>query len=331
MVKKDDILIVRVTEELVAKAVEYAEKSLQYTYNRMGLANYYDRVRNIVSGVVMEGAFKKLLDYNNIKYDLLGNTHWTKKDRYDVGVDGHRYDAKGFFIKEPDKIKSIEKDKSWLLDCSALVPADQVASRNLEEDDIYIFPFMTGRVIRNIDDVYDLFEKGQHNYLLHCFWDYSWTKNEEWNSLGKLILESKMREKILVRLGGQGEDKELLIEKIALIPMKVHKTDREFFTVLFVQTCGIPSGDLNIKSIKIKNPEKITVRDWGNIWLYDALVYFPGFMTKGEFRNKSKKIPRFYKKCKQYGETKTENRMLLVNELNSIKELLPKKCEMFVP
>jgi len=211
------------------------------------------------------------------------------------------------------------------------VPADQVASRNLKEEDVYVFPVMTGRVIRNINDVYGLFAKGQHKYLLHCFWEYAWIKNEDWRSLGKLILESKMREKIRVRIGGQGEDKELLVEKVALLPSQKKKTDKEFYTALFVQTCDTPSGNLNIKSVKIKKTEEIGTQEWGNIWLYDALVYVTGYMSKGEFKNKSKKIPRFYKHCKQYGETKTENQTLLVKELSSLRNILPKDCEMFVP
>jgi serine phosphatase RsbU (regulator of sigma subunit) len=88
MITKDDITIVEVTDQMILDAVHYAEKSLQYTFNRMGSRNLYDRVRNIVKGILMEAAFKRLLDYHEVKYDLLGHTHWTKRDRYDVGING---------------------------------------------------------------------------------------------------------------------------------------------------------------------------------------------------------------------------------------------------
>lgn len=122
MITKDDIFTVDVTDKMVFDAVHYAEKSLHYTYNRMGSSNMYDRVRNIVKGLIMESAFKRLLDYHHVHYDLLGNTHWTKKDRCDVGIDGHKYDIKGFFITESWKANEIKQDLGWLLDCCALVP-----------------------------------------------------------------------------------------------------------------------------------------------------------------------------------------------------------------
>jgi hypothetical protein len=105
----------------------------------------------------------------------------------------------------------------------------------------------------------------------------------------------------------------------------------EFYTALFVQTADTPSGVLAVKSIEINKTEKVDIRDWGNIWVYDGLVYITGYIDKGEFRDKSHKIPRFYKHCKQYAETKTENRMVLVSELHSIKDLLPPQCETFIP
>ncbi len=110
MLQREDIFAVEITDQMIVDAVNYAEKSLHYTYNRMGSSNLYDRVRNIVKGLIMESAFKRLLDFHRVQYDLLGNTHWTKKDRYDVGIDGHKYDIKGFFISEYWKANAIKKD-----------------------------------------------------------------------------------------------------------------------------------------------------------------------------------------------------------------------------
>ena len=135
MITKNDIIVVEVTDSMILDAVHYAEKPLHYTFNRMGKANPYERVRNIVKGLIMESAFKKLLDHHNVKYDLLGNTHWTKKDRYDVGLDGRRYDIKGYFVGEPSKVKAIKVDPVWLFDCCALVPADQLNAKSLKQDD----------------------------------------------------------------------------------------------------------------------------------------------------------------------------------------------------
>ena len=71
MITKKDIFRVDVSEQMIFDAVHYAEKSVHYTFNRMGSANLYNRVRNIVKGMIMESAFKRLLDYHHVEYDLL--------------------------------------------------------------------------------------------------------------------------------------------------------------------------------------------------------------------------------------------------------------------
>jgi hypothetical protein len=331
MVNKDDIIIVETTDQMLMDAVHYAEKSLHYTFNQMGSGNLYDRVRNIVKGLIMEAAFKRLLDFHQVKYDLLGNTHWTKKDRYDVGIHGHKFDIKGFFISDGWKVDAINKDKCWLLDCSALVPSDQVNAKSLKDDDNYVFPFMTGEVIRDSTEGNNLFNQGRYKYLIHVFWGYGWFKNQYWKSLGKLTINSQMRSNLHIRIGGQGEDQELIIEEMDLKPKEKFQTQNQFYTVLFVQTNNDPSGDLLIKCETLKETERITPVSWGNIWFYDGLVYFTGYLSKGEFKKRSIEIPRFYKNCKQYGETKTINNMLLISELNPLTQLLPIHPQKIIP
>ncbi len=63
MITRDDIFTVHVTDDMILKAVDYGQKSLQLTFNRMGKGNLYDRARNIVSGLVMENAFHCSLHY----------------------------------------------------------------------------------------------------------------------------------------------------------------------------------------------------------------------------------------------------------------------------
>jgi hypothetical protein len=329
LITRDDIFTVELTEKMILDAVHYAEKSLHYTFNRMGSGNLYDRVRNIVKGLIMEAAFKRLLDVHQVKYDLLGNTHWTKKDRYDVGLNGHKYDIKGFFINDQWRVTEILKDPGWLLDCSALVPSDQVNAKSLKDDDVYVFPFMIGEVERTNDP--DLFTLNRFRYLVHLFWDYAWIKNADWKSLGSLRIQSKTQSELKLRIGGQGANQEIVIEEIILQPKAEVITRNEFFTVLFAQVSGIPSTDVTISCAANKKSESITRRDWGNIWVYNSVVYFTGYMRKGDFRQRSVEIPRYYKKCKQYGETKTVNRMLPIIELNPLSHILPPNFQRFIP
>jgi hypothetical protein len=328
MLKHDDIFTVEVTDQMIFDAVSYAEKSLHYTFNRMGSRNLYDRVRNIVKGLIMESAFKRLLDYHNVSYELLGNTHWTKKDRYDVGIDGHKYDIKGFHIAEQLKAKAIQDNPRWLLDCCALVPSDQINARSLKSDDVYVFPFMVGEFERSIGP--NLFTIEQFRYLLHCFWDYEWIKNNDWKCKGHIIIDSKLESNLEFRIGGQGENREVIIEKYLIKPGQQVVTKNEFFTVLFIQTNFYPQGEIQVHCAGISKPERISPSDWGNIWVYDSKVYLTGCLTKNEFKQRSIEIPRFYKDCKQYGETKTVNRKMYVHELNPLYSILPEKAEKFI-
>jgi len=329
MITKEDIFRVDVSEQMILDAVHYAEKSLHYTFNRMGSSNLYDRVRNIVKGLIMESAFKRLLDYHNVQYDLLGNTHWTKKDRYDVGIGGHKFDIKGCFITETWKATAIKQDPGWLLDCSALVPSDQIHTKSLKSDDLYVFPIMTGEMERSNEP--DLFTLDRYRYLIHCFWNYAWIKNDEWKNRGKLTIESKLDHNLHLRVGGQGENIELVVEEFNLAPGSKVTTKNEFFTVLFTQTNAILHGEVIVQSKKIPEAERIGPNDWGNIWFYDGIVYFTGYLPKHEFKTKAVEIPRFYKKCKQYGETKTVNHSVPVKDLNPLYSILPKNPQKKIP
>lgn len=329
MISKDDIFLVEGTDQMVLDAVHYAEKSLHYTFNRMGKSNPYDRVRNIVKGLIMEAALKRLLDFHNVQYDLLGNTHWTKKDRYDVGLDGHRYDIKGYFVGDPSKVNAIKHDKSWLLDCCALVPSDQLNAKSLKEDDYYVFPFLVGDIDRNQGP--DLFDSVKFKYRIHAFWDYAWFKNERWESMGKMTIHSRMEEILRIRIGGQDENKESIEEEFVLHPGEIVQTKNQFFTVLFLQTTDTPSGELVVRCEEKNITENVGGSDWGNIWVYESLIYITGYMSKGEFKRRSRKIPRFYKDCKQYSETRIDNCMLIIAELDPITSILPKKSIHYLP
>ncbi len=62
---------------LTVAGIEYAKKSLHYTYNRMGLGTAA-RLRKIVAGVAVELAFRRWLEAAGAPYDVLGATPFTE-------------------------------------------------------------------------------------------------------------------------------------------------------------------------------------------------------------------------------------------------------------
>ncbi len=318
MITKDDIIRVDISKDMILDAVHYAEKSLHFTFNRMASKDPYNRIRNIVKGLIMESAFKHLLNTHNVSYDLLGNTHYTKKDRYDVGINGIKFDIKGYFVDNSYKINLINRDVSWFLDCCALVPSDQIQSASLQKDDVYVFPFLIGACESGVPQSSLLNFK--EKYLLHDFSDYKWIKNKT-SPLGKIFITSRCNSDISFRLGGQDANSDLLVEEIILKANSSYVSINSYQTVLFAQTNQLYSGSIVFTASKNGLTRTISVNDWGNIWVYDALVYFTGMITKGEFKNKTIEIPRFYHDCKQYSETQTLNNMMLIKDLYPIQTL----------
>jgi hypothetical protein len=127
--------------------VQYAQLSLHYTYNRMGL-DLAPRLRKIVVGVAFEMAFRRWLESQQIVYDRLGATDFKERDRYDIGVGGRRCDLKCSLIDNIRHQRAIQEQVTWFLDCSALVPIDQFISQSLGERDIYVFGFLVGKEAR---------------------------------------------------------------------------------------------------------------------------------------------------------------------------------------
>jgi len=318
LITKNDILDVCVKESHILTAVLYAEKSLHYTYNRMGSGSSYNRLLNIVKGLIMEEAFKSLLDSLSVKYDLLGCTHWTKKDKYDIGINNSRCDIKGFYISNSFNQRQLLMDRSWFLDCCALVPSDQVESVNLKENDLYIFPFLIGTTVERAANELPIQKR---YYFVHDFFDYQWIKNSG-EPLGKLIIQLIGNRSLVLRIGGQGEDGELIIEQVILNPSSTYQTNNTFQTALFLQMEELPNEILKIMSQKNHLVHEVHPNNWGNIWFYDAKVFITGGIYKGEFREKSIEIPRFYKDCKQYTETKTINRSIPKKNLYPIDKFL---------
>ena len=97
MLSSSSILRLPYDASLTLAGIEYAKKSLHYSYNRMHLSRTA-RLRKIVMGVAVELAFRRWLDANGVPYDLLGATAFTEKDKYDLRLGGRRCDLKSFLI-----------------------------------------------------------------------------------------------------------------------------------------------------------------------------------------------------------------------------------------
>ncbi|MEM2175309.1 MAG: hypothetical protein QXI58_06785 [Candidatus Micrarchaeia archaeon] len=349
-ITEKDIRIMEALDKFVETGTKYAEKSWVYTFNRMGKADIYERMRNIVKGIIPQAAFEFLLKQKKINYQTKPRERWYEINRYDIFVDNRKYDIKANFIDTSKReFRNLSPDNvTPLLDCSALVPTDQLHSRSMEDNDIYIFCFLTGEIknLNNYQPNRMLFREKDGNWILHGFWEYQFIKPPKWikkhgnESLGKITIISKNKnddgKEFLV--GGTKEEKNFYVEKVKLNNCEA-TTKEEFFQLFFIRPldCLIPYEKLIIKTEagyeeiihpkggfktqKIRGKIQLRQNDWNDIWIYNPTIYFVGYMTKKEFLNKSEEIERFDKTVKQF-EPKTLNNRLYVYQLRPIDEIL---------
>jgi hypothetical protein len=304
---------------LTLAGIEYAKKSLHYTYNRMGL-NPAARLRKIVTGVAVELAFRRWLEAQAIPYDLLGATAFTEKDRYDLCLGGRRCDMKSFLISDRPRITALRHDPAWLLDASALVPEDQFKSSALEENDLYLFGFLAGLETRHSQDLEKAVQAGQPVYLLHTLAEEAWLGQRTWRSLGRLTFTHPGSGRLAVEVGGQNAARAAIVERLKLPPQARVETAQEYYSLLYLRVPRLPADLVEVHSPALNETRRIAPLDWSNIWVYGLEVFIAGWLTKAEFRALGRLLPAGTA-VKQYRQTQVDNRAVPVSELRPLAEL----------
>jgi hypothetical protein len=305
---------------LTLAGIEYAKKSLHYTYNRMRLGTAA-RLRKIVAGVAVELAFQHWLDANGVPYDRLGTTAFTERDRYDLRLGGRRCDLKSFLLSDRAKISLLRRDPAWLLDAAALVPEDQFTGASLDENDFYLFGFLAGLETRHSADLQKVIEADQDMYLLHTPAQTKWRGDRDWRSLGQLALKSNSQNPLAVEVGGQNAGREAIRERLRLEPRTRAVTRHEFFSLLYLHATRLPGGTVGVHSGALNETHLVAPGDWANIWVYGMEVFIAGWLTKAEFRARCRKLPKG-SAVKQYPRTQTDNRAVHVRDLRPIEALV---------
>ncbi len=356
MIESNDIIHVKNENSWVNNGIKYAEKSLNSTFNRMASPNPYKRMRRIIKGILSELAFENILSSKKIAFDTKGRTRWYEIDRYDIALKSRKCDLKSFFLDldldylKNKKILDLKPSSSeWLLDCSALVPSDQLYQRKFQEKDLYLFAFISGRIRPSLTD--RMMRDNLDKYIIHSFWDYSWIKPQKWikkhgkSKLGiiKISSNNSQDQGKKITIGGTIDHRKFMFEEVELVnnpPRAITKNN--FFQLYYLQLPDgiIPKGTLTItassnntkeivypdfgfRAIKLATREYvIDFNNWNNIWIYDSESYFVGYMEKGEFKKKSTEIKRFYKDCKQYRDTLTDNNMIIVQDLHPLSNII---------
>jgi hypothetical protein len=314
-----DLLRLPYDDTLTRAGVEYAKKSLHYTYNRMHLPPG-PRLRKIVAGVAVELAFRRWLDANEVPYDLHGVTAFTEKDKYDLRLGGRRVDLKSFFLTDREAITALRRDPGWLLDAEALVPEDQLASAKLDDGDVYVFGFLTGLEARQQADTRQAEAAGQPLELVATLADDVWLGRSKWRTLGALALKSNCGAPLELEVGGQARDRGALAETLILPPGTRVVAQHRYYALLYLRAFRAPEAEVGVHSPNLQRTHVVRPVDWHNIWVYGMDVFVAGWLTKGELLARGRRLPAGAR-VKQYPRTQTANRSVLVQDLRPVAEL----------
>lgn len=330
-------------DEWIKHGTEYAQLSWTHTYNRMGKADLFYKMKNIVKGIVAQDGMERHLTKQNIQYNKKDRKYWYDTDRYDLEVDGVKYDVKA------NRVANDFASPKDLLKYSALVPKDQLNARSLNEDDIYIFAYIYYKEkmhppFYDPRSSLDEFTDADHGkWIVHGFWHYDFNRRNKSNldRVGTVEIRSddQRDNSITFELGGTTQEKEAHVEHIKLNSLNSHGFSiADFYELFYIKplTNKLPNGTITITTSKgakdVINPLMgfvskkvnreiiITQNDWGDIWLYDAKVYYVGYMTKGDFKKQSEELKRFDKTVYQF-EIQADNNRMYVNDLKPMSDL----------
>ncbi len=318
MITPADFLTIPYTPDLTQGGIAYACRSLAHTYDRMG-GSHTARLQRIVAGVAVELAFRRQLGVENVPHDVLGATHFTEPDRYDIALGGRRCDLKSYVIKHKKRIRALRRTPQMLLDAHALVPVDQLASDHLSDEDLYIFSFLTALTTHHTEDMTKVVEAGHPAFLLHPM-PQQWARPPSWTTLGPLALKSDLDTPIQIELGGQDSQRTFKTEALALPPRQRVVAQQEYYTLNYLHTARQPAGLLGVHSPALDETHLIEPAAWGNIWVYGLEITMVGYMTRGEFRRRAKRLPKG-SRVLQYPRTRVNNMALPVSELYPLGDL----------
>ncbi len=319
MLSASDFIHLPYTPDLTSGGIAYACRSLAHTYDRMG-GSPFDRLRRIVAGKAVELSFRRLLTSRQVPFDTLGATPFTEPDRYDVALGGRRVDIKSYLIYRKNVIRLIRRQPDTLLAASALVPATQVESENMRNQDVYLFAFINALITARDEDLERALHAGQPSFFIHPLPDL-WSRPASWTGLGALTLKSNALTPITIELGGQDAEREFISEKLELPPRQPARTKLQYHALAYLHTPTLPQAQIGLRSRVFEQAHVTLPGTWGNIWVYGLEIILAGYLTCGEFRRQAQPLPPG-SQVLQYPLTRTHNLALPLGQLRPIDELL---------
>jgi hypothetical protein len=281
MLSPTDLIRLPYTPDLTEGGIAYALLSLPYKNLSC------DELRRTVSQGIVELAFRRYLSQQDIPFEITAATPFTDPERFDVSLGGHRCDVKSQLISNRRKISELRRDPTSLLKSYALISSEPTVGDGFLDHDLLLFSFLLGLTAISSSDLKKSVAANQPNYLIHLM-PKKWSNPQHWNPLGRLTLKSESSAELQVEISGQDQTHRKL-SRLATLPPKTRITlDEPFYSVTSLHAKSIPSARVGIHSPAIKEAYLIPPLEWKNIWVYGMEIILAGYLTRGEFRQRSR-------------------------------------------
>ena len=318
MLTASDLLHLPCTRDLIEGGIAFALRSLPYSFPR-ARTSAYDSLRRTVAGAAVELAFRRHLSEQKIPFEVKGALPFTEHERYDVILAGRRCEVKSFLISQREQIAQIQDDPGLLLRAPALVASDGHAAEGHSPRDLYLFAFLTGRVITSRGELQNAMESKQPYTLVHVMPE-AWNRPSTWSPLGKLALKSESDETQVIEIGGQEEGGEMRSLRLELPPQRRVEVQNRFFSLSYIQTRSGHPRRLGLYSPIRRETHLISASDWGNLWVYGMDVLLAGHISREDFSRRASFLP-IGSRVFQYNQTQVKNLVLPISELGPLSEL----------
>jgi hypothetical protein len=318
MISPADFIRLPYTPDLTTAGAAYACRSLAHTYDRMG-GGEFKRLRRIAAGIAVELAFRRHLGAGGVPFDTLGATPFTDPDKYDIALGGRKCDVKSYLIYHKGRIREMSADPARLLNAEALVPVDQVNSDHLPDDGLYVFGFLAALVTDTQADLARAVAAEQPILMIHPM-PGKWAHPPHWQTLGELAAKTDAPAGMRLEIGGQDSAHKFASLPVALPPGTRVSAGAGWHAVSYLASRELPAGTVGIHSPTLGETHLAQAGEWGNIWLYGMEMILTGYIKRGEFRRRARRLPAGARVF-QYPQTRTENFCLPMKELYPLPAL----------
>lgn len=309
MISIDDFVLVHPTGEIQRAAIDYAGRSLHYTYDRMGYGpEARDRLIRIAVGIVIEQAFEAYLRQQGIVFDTIGRTHWRSTDKAEFVINDQRIDIKGYHVyPRPGRIFP-----HWFLDAEGLVPYGQLKGTNAP--DIYLQAFLVAPQLNSSDQhlFVGVFPKG-------------WC--ERWREARPVVVRSTAGIQGPVEFVVAGEGPEGVghpcnfradTQETFVLSGGSAESQARFSSLQYVAAKRRPQGEV---LVSVDRGNTTQIREWHDVWFQEPQVYFTGWAAKRDYERSGVYLPKGAN-TKVYDRTRTGNVLIPIRDLRSLFDLL---------